>query len=318
MPLMDFVPATLPAVMRGPRVEHRRLLVNGSPCWATVDANGVPHLDDGRPLAGQVITHLPPCEPTKIICVHLSYSSRGIESRNTAKPTETPTYFMKPITALNGHGGELVKPADCGYLNYEGEFAVVIGKVCRNVTPDEAWDYIAGFAPALDMGLQNFRDTDQGSMLRVKGADGLLPIGPGLVSGINIFEQTLRTYRNGHLVQEANIGEEMIWGPHYLIADIARHITLVPGDVILTGTPCHSRSLEVGDLVEVEISALGRLSSRVVAGPVPRASALGVGHAPTDSAEVRRVALGTDERVPERLRVGYRDAARVATAASRS
>jgi len=92
---------------------------------------------------------------------------------------------MKPITALNNHRGELVKPEDCGYLNYEGEYAVVIGKVCRNVTPDEAWDCMAGFAPALDMGLQNFRDTDQGSMPRVKGADGMLPIGPGIVSGIN-------------------------------------------------------------------------------------------------------------------------------------
>jgi len=310
MPLMDFVPASLPAILRGPRVERRRILVNGSSCWASADADGTLHLDDGRPLEARTVTHLPPCEPTKIICVHLSYASRGIESRNTAKPTETPTYFTKPITALNGHGGELVKPADCAYLNYEGEFAVVIGKVCRNVTPDEAWDYVAGFAPALDMGLQNFRDTDQGSMLRVKGADGLLPIGPGLVSGINILEQTLRTYRNGEIVQEAHIGEEMLWGPHYMIADIARHITLVPGDVILTGTPCHSRSLEVGDLVEVEITGLGRLASRVVAGPVPRASLLGVGHAPTDSPEVRRVALGNDERVPQRFRDAYRRATR--------
>jgi 5-oxopent-3-ene-1,2,5-tricarboxylate decarboxylase / 2-hydroxyhepta-2,4-diene-1,7-dioate isomerase len=146
-------------------------------------------------------------------------------------------------------------------------------------------------------------------MLRVKGADGLLPIGPGLVRGINIFDQVLRTYRNGELVQEAQIGDEMIWGPHYMIADIARHITLVPGDVILTGTPCHSRSLDVGDQIEVEISELGRLSSRVVEGPAPRAAALGVGHAPTDSAEVRRVALGTDERVPERFKEGYRRAA---------
>jgi 5-oxopent-3-ene-1,2,5-tricarboxylate decarboxylase/2-hydroxyhepta-2,4-diene-1,7-dioate isomerase len=216
---------------------------------------------------------------------------------------------MKPVTALNSHGGEILKPLDCKYLNYEGELAVVIGRVCRNVTPDEAWDYIAGFSASLDMGLQDFRDTDQGSMMRVKGADGLLPLGPGLVSGVNVFEQMLRTYRNGELVQEAHIGDEMIWGPHYVIADIARHITLVPGDVILSGTPCHSRSLDPGDLIEVEISGIGRLSSRVVACPVPRASALGVGHAPTDSAEVRRVALGFDERVPDVFKEGYLRAA---------
>ena len=304
---MITAPFPLPAVLHGPRVERRHVIANGSPCWGTVDGDAL-RLDDGRTVALAGVQHLPPCTPSKIICVHLSYSSRGIETRNNAKPTETPTYFMKPTTALNHHRGELLKPADCSYLNYEGEYAVIIGKVCRNVTPDEAWDHMAGFAPALDMGLQNFRDTDQGSMLRVKGADGLLPLGPGIVSGINILEQTLRTYRNGELVQEAHIGEEMVWGPHYMVADIARHITLLPGDVILTGTPCHSRSLEVGDTVEVEISGIGRLSSRVVAGPVPRASALGVGHAPTDSAEVRRVALGFDERVPERFKEGYRKA----------
>ena len=92
-----------------------------------------------------------------------------------------------------------------------------------------------------------------------------------------------------------------------------RHITLVPGDVILTGTPCHSRSLGVGDYVEVEITGLGRLGSRVVAGPIPRASTLGVGHAPTDSAEVRRAALGFDERVPERFKDSYRAAEGVKT-----
>ncbi len=295
MPLMELNAKALPAILRGPRTERRRLLVNDSACWASVRGDGSLALD------GQTVTHLPPCEPTKINCVHLIYSSRGIESRNTATPTETPTYFMKPVTALNGHGGELVKPADCTYLNYEGEFPAVIGKVCRNVTPDEAWDYVAGFAPALGMGLQNLRTTDRGSVLRLKSADGLLPIGPGLVRGVKFFEQTLRTYRNGLVVQEARIGEEMIWGPHYMIADIACHITLVAGDVILTGTPCHSRSLDVGDLIEVEISSLGRLASRVLAGPVPRAAARGVGDAPADSAEVRRVARGTDERVLERM-----------------
>ncbi len=306
-------PNPLPKILTGPRVERRRVLVNGTACWGTVadDAASL-LLDDGRSVAIDGVFHLAPCEPSKIICVHLSYSSRGIETRNNPIPTPTPTYFTKPPTAINHHGGELVKPADCLYLNYEGEYAVIIGKVCRNVTPDEAWDYMLGFAPALDMGLQNFRDTDQGSMLRVKGADGMLPIGPGIVSGVNVLSQTLRTYRNGLLVQEANIGDEMVWGPHYMVADIARHITLMPGDVILTGTPCHSRSVDAGDLVEVEITELGRLSSRVVAGPVPRASALPepIGHQPTDSAEVRRVALGFDERVPENFKQNYRNAAK--------
>jgi len=294
------------SVLEGPRVERRRVIFNNSAYWGTMRNDNMLCLDDGRVVDPATLQHLPPLEPmpSKIIAVHLSYSSRGIESRNNPKPTETPTYFTKPITALNGHGGELVKPDGVTYLNYEGEFAAIIGKVTRNVTPEEAWSCIAGFAPVLDMGAQDFRDTDQGSMLRVKGMDGFCPIGPGIVSGVDPRAETLRTYRNGLLVQEAKIGDEMIWGPDYMIADIARYITLLPGDVILTGTPAHSRSLDPGDVIEVEITNIGRLRNHVVSGPRPRAD--GVGHPPMDTPEVRRVALGFDERVREDFKVNYR------------
>ena len=106
-------------------------------------------------------------------------------------------------------------------------------------------------------------------------------------------------------VQEAEIKDELIWGPDYMIADLSRHITLSPGDVILTGTPCHSRSLDVGDTIEVEITEIGKLSASIVSGPSPRSD---VGHLPTDSEEVRRVALGNDERVPELFKINYRNA----------
>lgn len=308
----EFPLKELPAVMRGPRVERRRVLAGGSAFWGTLVEEGPDRgrlrLDDGRVLDADSATYLPPVAPSKIIAVHISYSSRSFETRNKARPTETPTYFTKPPTSLNGHKGQILKPADCKYLNYEGEYAVVIGRTARNVTPDEAWDCIEGFCPALDMGLQDFRDTDQGSMLRVKGADTLLPIGPGIVRGVNLFEQTLRTYVNGLVVQEAHIGEETIWGPHYVIADIARHITLVPGDVILMGTPCHSRSVDPGQVVECEITGIGRISGTVTAIDAPRAAVLGVGHQPTDSPEVRRVALGFDERVPDRFKDNLRQA----------
>lgn len=308
----EFPLKELPAVMRGPRVERRRVLVGGSAFWGTMvesgEEQGQLRLDDGRVLDAEAATYLPPVAPSKIIAVHISYSSRSFETRNKARPTETPTYFTKPPTSLNGHKGQILKPADCKYLNYEGEYAVVIGRTARNVTPDEAWDCIEGFCPALDMGLQDFRDTDQGSMLRVKGADTLLPIGPGIVRGVNLFEQTLRTYVNGLVVQEAHIGEETIWGPHYVIADIARHITLVPGDVILMGTPCHSRSVDPGQVVACEITGIGRVSGTVTTIDAPRAAALGVGHQPTDSPEVRRVALGFDERVPARFKDNLRQA----------
>jgi 5-oxopent-3-ene-1,2,5-tricarboxylate decarboxylase/2-hydroxyhepta-2,4-diene-1,7-dioate isomerase len=293
------------SVLDGPRKEKRHILVEGVTHWVTVNEVGLLVLEDGRELNENNVVHLPPCVPTKIICPHLTYKSRGVESRNNPQPTKTPTYFMKPVTAMNNHRGEIIKPDDCKYLNYEGEFAAIIGKETRNVTPEEAWDHIAGFSPALDMGLHDFRDTDSGSMLRVKGCDGFCPVGPGIVSGIDPREQTIRTFRNGLMVQEAKINEELIWGPDYMIADLSRHITLFPGDIILTGTPCHSRSLDVGDIIEVEITEIGKLSASIVAGLAPRCS---VGHPPTDSDEARRVALGNDERVPNQLKVNYRKA----------
>ena len=294
------------SVLDGPRIERRRVLVEGSAYWGQMVGEDALRLDDGRVVRPSALVHLPPCEtpPSKIIAVHLSYASRGMETRNNPRPTETPTYFTKPFTSLNGHNGQLIKPDGVKYLNYEGEFAAIIGKVTRNVTPEEAWDCIAGFAPVLDMGAQDFRDTDQGSMLRVKGMDGFCPIGPGIVSGVDPRNEILRTYRNGLLVQEAKIGEEMIWGPDYMIADIARYITLLPGDIICTGTPAHSRSLDAGDVIEVEITNIGRLKNTVVAGPAPRAA--NIGHPPMDTPEVRRVALGFDERVREDLKANYR------------
>lgn len=301
----EFPLEELPEVMRGPRVERRRVLIGGSAYWGTVveegENAGMIKLDDCRIVDPEDVAYLPPVDPSKIIAIHISYSSRSMETRKRPKPTQYPTYFTKPSTSLNGHKGEILKPADCQYLNYEGEYAVVISKTCRNVLPEEAWDYIEGFCPALDMGLQNFRDTDQGSMLRVKGADTLLPIGPGLVRGVNLFEQTLTTYVNGEVVQQAHVGDETIWAPHYVIADLARHITLNAGDVILMGTPCHSRSVDPGDVVECEITGIGRVQGTVCEIAAPRASALDVGHQPTDSDEVRRVALGFDENVEERF-----------------
>jgi len=298
------------SVLTGPRIERRRVLVDGTAYWGTMADERALRLDDGRTVDPTDLVHLPPCEiaPSKIILIHISYASRSRETRNKPQPTETPTYFMKPITALNGHNGQLLKPEGIRYLNYEGEWAAVIGRTARNVRRDEAWDYVSGFVPLLDMGAQDFRDTDQGSMLRVKGMDGFCPIGPGIVSGVDPREQTLRTYRNGLLVQEANIGEELIWNADYIIADISRYITLLPGDIVSTGTPAHSRSLDVGDVVEVEITNIGRLKSTVVSSPAPIVT--DIGHPPMDTPEVRRVALGFDERVREDLKDNYRRAGR--------
>jgi 5-oxopent-3-ene-1,2,5-tricarboxylate decarboxylase / 2-hydroxyhepta-2,4-diene-1,7-dioate isomerase len=284
-------------VLEGPRREQRRIIHNGSVHWVTAVGETL-HFADGRTASATAVQHLPPCTPSKILCTHINYRSRWHEQGRTTPP-KAPTYFQKPVTALNCHGGELVRPQGYKYINYEGELAAIIGRVTRNVRPEDVWDHLAGFAVANDVGLHDMRETDAGSMLRVKGPDGFCPIGPGLVAGVDPRRSTLRTFRNGRLVQEGHLGEEMFFGIDELVADLARHITLEPGDIVLTGTPANSRPMQPGDLIEVEITGIGRLGNRVVEAPAPRAA---LGHQPTDTEEVRRVALGNDERLPPQVK----------------
>jgi 5-oxopent-3-ene-1,2,5-tricarboxylate decarboxylase/2-hydroxyhepta-2,4-diene-1,7-dioate isomerase len=268
--------------------EYRRILLDG---YATVTERDGDLLraGDGRTIAVDDAVHLPPVEPTKIVCVHLNYTSRVTEFMT--KLPAAPTYFHKPITALNAHGADVVRPDGCKWLNYEGEIAIVIGKVCRNVAPDDAGEYIAGYTVSNDYGLHDFRDTDAGSMLRVKGSDTLCPIGPGLVTGWDFRGKRLRTLVNGNVVQDATT-DEMEWDMHYLVADIARTITLVPGDILLSGTPANSRPVQPGDVVTVAVEGLGALTNRIVSGPIPIRT--DVGAQPSDSEEVVSTAMGGD------------------------
>ncbi|HEV2257518.1 MAG TPA: fumarylacetoacetate hydrolase family protein [Streptosporangiaceae bacterium] len=268
--------------------EYRRILLDGARVEVTRDGDDLV-APDGRRVAAAGAVHLPPVVPTKIIAVHLNHRSRVTEFGATLPAA--PTYFHKPVSALTGHGGAVIRPPGCRYLNYEGEVAIVIGRTCRNVTPETAGEFIAGYTIGNDFGLHDFRDTDAGSMLRVKGSDTMAPLGPGLVTGWDFRGKRLRTYVNGAVVQDGST-DEMRWDMHYLVADIARTITLVPGDVLLSGTPANSRPVQPGDVVEVEVEGLGRLRNHVVAGPL--AIPAGFGAQPTASEEVVSTALGGD------------------------
>jgi 5-oxopent-3-ene-1,2,5-tricarboxylate decarboxylase / 2-hydroxyhepta-2,4-diene-1,7-dioate isomerase len=269
-------------------VETRRIVLDGLP--TDVVRDGVELVaEDGRRLPLDEAVHLPPVRPTKIVCVHLNYESRRAEFGATL--AAAPTYFHKPISALNAHGGQVVRPPRCRYLNYEGEIAIVIGTETRHVAPEEAREHILGYTVANDYGLHDFRDTDAGSMLRVKGSDSLCPLGPGLVTGWDFHRKTIRTLVNGATVQEGST-DEMVWDMHYLVADIARTITLLPGDVILSGTPANSRPVQPGDVVEVEVEGLGTLRNTIVEGDTPVRD--DVGAQPSSSEEVESTALGGD------------------------
>jgi 5-oxopent-3-ene-1,2,5-tricarboxylate decarboxylase / 2-hydroxyhepta-2,4-diene-1,7-dioate isomerase len=268
--------------------EYRRILLDGAVVEVRREGENLV-AGDGRRVSAADAVHLPPVTPTKIVAVHLNHLSRVREFGARLPPA--PTYFHKPVSALVAHGGAVVRPPGCRYLNYEGEVAIVIGRTCRNVPRSRAGEYIAGYTIANDFGLHDFRDTDSGSMLRVKGSDTMAPLGPGLVTGWDFRHKRLRTYVNGRLAQDGST-DEMHWDMHYLVADIARTITLCPGDVLLSGTPAGSRPVEPGDVVDVEVDGLGRLTSRVVEGPVPVPADLGA--QPSGSEEVVSTALGGD------------------------
>ena len=213
--------------------------------------------------------------------------------------TGSPSYFLKPPSSLNGHRGVVRRPAGGLYLNYEGELAVVVGRRMKGVAEDEALSYVAGYACSNDVGLHDFRHADRGSMLRVKGQDGFLPLGPELVPAAEFdpTDFTLRTYLNGDVVQEADAAD-LIFPVAYQLADLCRLMTLEPGDVLLTGTPANSRPMEPGDVVEVEITGLGRLENTVVEWDVDLS---GPGEQPLVTGDTIHVALAVPEDEAERL-----------------
>ncbi|MEO8348385.1 MAG: fumarylacetoacetate hydrolase family protein [Acidobacteriota bacterium] len=229
--------------------------------------------------------------PTKIVAVHLSYPSR-VEEYAAQTPPD-PSYFLKPPSALARHGDEVVRPRGCQYLNYEGEVAVIVGRRMKRVAVEDALAHVDAYAAANDFGVHDFRHADRGSMLRVKGQDGFLPIGPELVDAADVDPENLalRTYVNGELVQEGNTAE-LLWSIAFMLADLSRLITLEPGDILLSGTPANSRPVEPGDLVEVEVEGIGRLSNRIVEA---REDLAAVGVTPADTPNARHVALAVPE-----------------------
>jgi 5-oxopent-3-ene-1,2,5-tricarboxylate decarboxylase / 2-hydroxyhepta-2,4-diene-1,7-dioate isomerase len=278
-------------------VKRVRVLDRGVPAWGVLTGGEVVLDGSGTRLDEGDVTWLAPVEPTKIVAVHLTYRSRLVEY--AAREPAEPSYFLKPPSTLNGHLGEIRRPRGAHFLNYEGELAVVVGRQMRGVSPADVHEYVYGFAPANDAGLHDFRHADRGSMLRVKGQDGFLPIGPAVVTRDEWSPDegyALRTYLNGEVVQQGG-SDDIIWDYRYQLADLCRLITLEPGDVVLTGTPANSRPMAPGDVVEVEVDGLGRLTNPVVDWDVDLA---GPGEQLAVSPNTLHVALAIPEDEAER------------------
>jgi 5-oxopent-3-ene-1,2,5-tricarboxylate decarboxylase/2-hydroxyhepta-2,4-diene-1,7-dioate isomerase len=277
-----------------------RIEVGGRVVWGRY-ADGAVLLDDGQQVAEADAVWLAPLEqaPSKIVATHLTYRSRAVEYAMTRLP-QTPSYFLKPPSSLSAHRRPVARPRGCRFLNYEGELAVVIGERCSDTSIADALRYVRGYTVANDWGVHDFRHADRGSMLRVKGQDGFCPLGPVLVDADDVDPEdlTIRTYVNGGLVQEGSTADDLMFSVAYQIADLARLITLEPGDVLLTGTPAHSRPVEPGDTVAVEIDGIGRLENTVV--ELAR-DLEPVGEQPAVTGNTLHVALAVPEDEAERL-----------------
>ncbi len=274
-----------------------RVLHDGVATWGRLTGDTVT-LDDGAVLAEADAHFLAPVQPTKILATHLTTRSR-VEEYAMARPPQEPAWFLKPPSALNGHGQPIRRPEGARYLNYEGELAVIVGRRMTGVKEADALGYVAGYAPANDVGLHDFRHADRGAMVRVKGQDGFLPLGPAIThaSAFDPNDFMIRTYVNGEQVQEGG-SDDLMFPVAYQLADLSRVITLEPGDIVLTGTPAHSRPMEPGDVVEVEIEGLGRLSNPVVSWDV---DLTGPGEQLQVTPNTLHVALAIPEDEAERL-----------------
>ncbi|ANJ27762.1 fumarylacetoacetate hydrolase family protein [Agromyces aureus] len=213
--------------------------------------------------------------PGKIIAVHLNYPSRAAQRGRT--PAQ-PSYFLKPASSVSGTGGTIERPAGTELLAFEGEIAIVIGERARHVSPADGWRHVAAVTAANDFGVYDLRAADKGSNVRNKGGDGFTPLGPVLIPASVADEGgwRVRTWVNGALVQE-DTSDTLLFPFGRLVADLSQHLTLEPGDVILTGTPAGSSVVLPGDVVEVEVDApdaagspsTGRLVTTVTQGDVP-------------------------------------------------
>ncbi|MGH9367784.1 MAG: fumarylacetoacetate hydrolase family protein [Thermoanaerobaculia bacterium] len=201
--------------------------------------------------------------PSKIVCVGRNYREHAAEMGNVA-PEAEPLLFLKAPSALVTDGGEIRIPPESRRVDYEGELALVIGRRVKN-WPQERWlEALAGVCCANDVTARDLQKKD-GQFSRSKSFDTFCPVGPEIVSDLDPSDLAIETRVNGAVKQSSRTGN-VVFSPAFLVAYVSRMMTLLPGDLILTGTPAGVGPLSPGDTVEVEMERVGVLRNRVVAG----------------------------------------------------
>jgi len=199
--------------------------------------------------------------PSKIVGIGQNYRAHAAEMGKGIP--EEPLMFLKAPSALILDGDAIERPAGYERVDYEGELGVVIGKRARNVSREEALQYVRGFVCVNDVTVRDLQKKD-GQWTRAKGFDTFCPIGPRVASGLDPSNLKIQTRVNG-VVKQDSFTSDMIFDVPAIISFVSRHMTLEPGDVISTGTPSGVGNLAVGDVVEVEIEGIGVLRNPVIA-----------------------------------------------------
>ncbi|MDI6605391.1 MAG: fumarylacetoacetate hydrolase family protein [Thermoanaerobacteraceae bacterium] len=202
---------------------------------------------------------LPPTIPTKAVCVGLNYGDHIEEMRD--KRPEEPTLFMKPATAVIGPDDYIIKPEMSQRMDYEGELAVVIKDITKNVSESDALNHVLGYTIGNDVTARDLQEKD-GQWTRAKSFDTFLPLGPWIETELDPSNLDITTYVNGEVKQKSNT-KNLIFSVPKLISFVSHIMTLNPGDVILTGTPSGVGPLQAGDIVTVEIEGIGKLTNKV-------------------------------------------------------
>ena len=237
-------------VVEGPEIA----VVTGDPLYTPIQFTGERvALDDARLLA-------PVIPRSKVVGIGRNYAEHAAELGNEV-PAE-PLVFLKPNTSVIGPGDPIVLPAGVQRVDYEGELAVVIGRVCRDVPKERADEVILGYTCANDVSVRDWQNGD-GQWWRAKGADSFCPLGPYLATGIDASDLRLTTRLDGEPVQDGRTSQMVVDVPS-ILAFVTSAMTLLPGDVILTGTPAGVGPMAPGSRVEVEVEHIGVLHNTAV------------------------------------------------------
>jgi 2-keto-4-pentenoate hydratase/2-oxohepta-3-ene-1,7-dioic acid hydratase in catechol pathway len=222
--------------------------------FGTIEFTGMrSRLDDVRLLA--------PVLPSKVVAIGKNYADHATEMGGDVP--ESPLIFLKPSTAVIGMGDPIARPSSSSRVDFEGELAVVIGRLCRDVPEQRASEVVLGYTCGNDVTARDQQRAD-GQWSRAKGYDSFCPLGPWIETDVDITDLRITTTLNGDVKQDGRTSQIVHRVPA-LISYITACMTLLPGDVVLTGTPAGVGPMEVGDEVSVEIERIGRLTNPVVA-----------------------------------------------------